>query len=32
MRTYYLFQATSSPDVHGFTYDSAAEMLPLGSY
>ena len=28
MRTYYVFQAARSPDLHGFTYDPAGERLP----
>ena len=28
MRTYYMFQAARSPDLHGFTYDPAGERLP----
>ena len=28
MRTYYVFQAASSPDLRGYTYDPAGERLP----
>ena len=28
MRTYYVFASTSSPDLRGFTYDSAGKVLP----